>query len=114
MMPPVSRRHHIIQVRRPRHMLERHLSTTMLATQLTFNIKFISILKHTNTPEDFQMTSIKETDYQHPNERGNGPKERMEGGDLTDDIDINDPETRKKHLEGIKRHENDDEAQQNK
>jgi len=58
------------------------------------------------------MTSIKETDYQHPNERGNGPKERMEGGDLTDDIDINDPETRKKHLDGIKQHEDDKEAQQ--
>jgi hypothetical protein len=49
------------------------------------------------------MTSIKETDYEHANERGNGPKERMEGGDLTDDIDINDPETREKHLKGIKR-----------
>lgn len=57
------------------------------------------------------MTSIKETDYKHPNERGNGPKERMEGGDLTDDIDINDPETREKHLRGIKQHENDKEAQ---
>jgi hypothetical protein len=57
------------------------------------------------------MTSKKETDYQHANERGNGPKERMEGGDLTDDIDINDPETRKKHLEGIKQHENDKETQ---
>ncbi len=58
------------------------------------------------------MTSIKETDYQHANERGNGPKERMEDGDLTDDIDINDPQTRKKHLEGIKQHEDDGETQQ--
>jgi len=48
------------------------------------------------------MTSSTEKDYDHPNERGNGPKERMEGGDLTDDIDINDPETREKHLMGIK------------
>lgn len=33
------------------------------------------------------------------------PKERMEGGDQIDDIDINEPETRKKHLEGIKQQE---------
>lgn len=39
------------------------------------------------------MTSIKEKDYEHTNERGNGPKARMEGGDLTDDIDINDPDS---------------------
>ena len=51
------------------------------------------------------MSSKKEKDYEHPNERGNGPKERMEGGDQTDDIDINDPETRAKHLEGIKTQE---------
>ncbi|MET0355544.1 MAG: hypothetical protein ABW044_02140 [Cellvibrio sp.] len=50
------------------------------------------------------MTSTTETDYKHANARGNGPKERMEGGDQTDDIDINDPETRKKHLMGIKYH----------
>lgn len=48
------------------------------------------------------MSSIKDKDYEHTNERGNGPKERMEGGDQTDDIDINDPTTREKHLEGIK------------
>ncbi|GGY78990.1 hypothetical protein GCM10011613_24710 [Cellvibrio zantedeschiae] len=48
------------------------------------------------------MSSTKDTDYEHANDRGNGPKERMEGGDQTDDIDINDPETREKHLKGIK------------
>jgi hypothetical protein len=48
------------------------------------------------------MSSQKDKDYIHTNERGNGPKERMEGGDQTDDIDINDPETREKHLLGIK------------
>ena len=48
------------------------------------------------------MSSTKDVDYEHANIRGNGPKERMEGGGETDDIDINDPETRKKHLEGIK------------
>lgn len=37
------------------------------------------------------MTLLREVDYEHANERGNGPKERMEGGDLTDDIYINDP-----------------------
>jgi len=37
------------------------------------------------------MTSIKEKDYEHSNARGNGPAKRMEGGDLTDDIEINDP-----------------------
>jgi hypothetical protein len=51
------------------------------------------------------MSSTKDKDYDHANDRGNGPKERMEGGDQTDDIDINDPETRKKHLEGIKQQE---------
>lgn len=39
------------------------------------------------------MTSIKEKDYEHANERGNGPRARMEGGDLTDDIDINNPDS---------------------
>lgn len=39
------------------------------------------------------MTSIKEKDYEHSNGRGNGPAERMTGGDATDDIDINDPNT---------------------
>jgi len=51
------------------------------------------------------MSSTKEKDYEHANERGNGPKERMEGGDQTDDIDINDPKTREKHLKGIKHQE---------
>lgn len=51
------------------------------------------------------MSSIKEQDLDHANERGNGPKDRMEGGDQTDDIDINDPETRRKHLIGIKQQE---------
>jgi len=39
------------------------------------------------------MTSIREKDYTHANERGNGPKARMEGGDQTDDISINDPDS---------------------
>lgn len=39
------------------------------------------------------MTSIKEKDYNHANQRGNGPKARMEGGDQTDDISINDPDS---------------------
>lgn len=39
------------------------------------------------------MTIITEQDYEHANERGNGPKNRMEGGDLTDDIEINDPDS---------------------
>jgi len=38
------------------------------------------------------MTSIRELDYEHANERGNGPRNRMEGGDLTDDIEINNPD----------------------
>lgn len=52
------------------------------------------------------MSSQKDKDYEHSNERGNLPKERMEGGDQTDDIDINDPETREKHLLGIKQQMN--------
>lgn len=51
------------------------------------------------------MSSTKYIDYDHANDRGNGPKERMEGGDQTDNIDINDPKTRAKHLEGIKQQE---------
>lgn len=39
------------------------------------------------------MTIITELDYDHANERGNGPKNRMAGGDLTDDIEINDPDS---------------------
>lgn len=54
------------------------------------------------------MTSTKEKDYEHANDRKNGPKERMEGGDQTDDIDINDPKTREKHLKGIKHQERKD------
>lgn len=55
------------------------------------------------------MTSIKEQDYAHANERGNGPKNRMEGGDLTDDIDINDPDSplKKKY----KKNKKEDECQ---
>jgi hypothetical protein len=50
------------------------------------------------------MTSITQQDYEHANERGNGPKYRMEGGDMTDDISINDPDSplkkkRKKEVE---------------
>jgi len=37
------------------------------------------------------MTEKKDTDYQHSNRAGTGPAKRMTGGDLTDDIDINDP-----------------------
>lgn len=49
------------------------------------------------------MTSITEQDYQHASERGNGPKARMEGGDLTDDIEINDPDSplKKKHKKEV-------------
>lgn len=52
------------------------------------------------------MTAPKDKDYD-TNERGNGPKKRMEGGDLTDDIQINDPDTRihRKHIEDIQREE---------
>ena len=39
------------------------------------------------------MTLSKDVDYVHPNERGNGPKKRLEGGDITDDISINDPDS---------------------
>ncbi|MES2675499.1 MAG: hypothetical protein V4660_14755 [Pseudomonadota bacterium] len=52
------------------------------------------------------MTSVREKDYVHPNERGNGPKARMEGGDETDDISINDPDTRSKELRRIKASKN--------
>ena len=48
------------------------------------------------------MTSTRETDYVHANERGNGPKARMEGGDATDDISINDPDSRLKEMRKIK------------
>ncbi|RYG21145.1 MAG: hypothetical protein EOO07_03385 [Chitinophagaceae bacterium] len=53
------------------------------------------------------MTAAKDEDYEHANERGNGPRKRMEGGDLTDDIEINDPDTRihRKHIEDIQREE---------
>jgi len=39
------------------------------------------------------MTSIKDKDYKHSNRAGTGPAKRMEGGDLTDDIEINNPDT---------------------
>lgn len=48
------------------------------------------------------MTSNRETDYVHSNERGNAPKARMEGGDETDDIAINDPDTRAREMRKIK------------
>ncbi len=48
------------------------------------------------------MTSNREKDYVHSNERGNLPKARMEGGDETDDISINDPDTRTKEMRKIK------------
>ncbi len=54
------------------------------------------------------MTSIREKDYVHPNERGNGPKTRMEGGDETDDISINDPDTRTKEMRQIKIDQSDE------
>lgn len=38
-----------------------------------------------------KMTAKKDTDYRHSNGAGSGPAERMTGGDLTDDISINDP-----------------------
>ena len=38
-----------------------------------------------------KMTSKKNEDYLHSNASKSGPAERMTGGDLTDDIDINDP-----------------------
>ncbi|MEN0037948.1 MAG: hypothetical protein AAGC78_12820 [Cellvibrio sp.] len=37
------------------------------------------------------MTSKKDEDYQHANRARTGPAKRMTGGDLTDDIEINDP-----------------------
>ena len=56
------------------------------------------------------MTSTRETDYVHANERGNGPKARMEGGDATDDISINDPDSRLKEMRKIKVDESDGSA----
>jgi hypothetical protein len=50
-------------------------------------IEYKSFLKK----RGFMMTLITQQDYKHANERGNGPKCRMEGGDMTDDISINDP-----------------------
>lgn len=38
-----------------------------------------------------KMTSKQNEDYQHSNPAKTGPAERLTGGDLTDDIDINDP-----------------------
>lgn len=49
------------------------------------------------------MTSIKEKDYQHGNRAGTGPAKRMTGGDRTDDIEINNPDTPlKKRLRAAK------------
>jgi hypothetical protein len=48
------------------------------------------------TDEDQTMTSIKEKDYEHGNRAGTGPAKKMVGGDLTDDIDINNPDTPEK------------------
>ena len=42
------------------------------------------------------MTLKKEEDLVHSNERGNGPKKRMEGGDQSDDLSINSPEDRRR------------------
>lgn len=39
------------------------------------------------------MTLSKDKDYEHSNTAGNGPAKRMEGGDETDDIEINNPDT---------------------
>lgn len=49
------------------------------------------------------MTNIREQDLAHANERGNGPKNRMEGGDQTDDIAINSPEERRKEKSNASR-----------
>lgn len=38
-----------------------------------------------------EMTSKKDEDYKHSNRSGTGPAKRMTGGDLTDDIEINEP-----------------------
>lgn len=47
---------------------------------------------------DTNQEVVKDDIYQRkrlcpPNERGNGPKARIEGGDQTDDISINDPDS---------------------
>ncbi|HWV15353.1 MAG TPA: hypothetical protein VN030_07955 [Cellvibrio sp.] len=42
------------------------------------------------------MTLKKQEDLLKPNERGNGPKHLMEGGDQSDDIAINDPAERRR------------------
>lgn len=53
------------------------------------------------------MTSTREQDLIHPNERGNGPKKRMEGGDQTDDIAINNPDERLKEKHNNERRKDD-------
>ena len=42
------------------------------------------------------MTLKKDQDLIHANERGNGPKKRMEGGDQSDSLAINSPEDRRR------------------
>lgn len=53
------------------------------------------------------MTTTREQDLIHPNERGNGPKKRMEGGDQTDDIAINSPDERLKEKHNYDRRKTD-------
>lgn len=53
------------------------------------------------------MTTIHEQDLNHANERGNGPKKRMEGGDQTDDIAINNPDERLKEKHNYDRRQGD-------
>jgi hypothetical protein len=60
---------------------------------LLLQVKCIGSLPIDAKREVVKMTFIKEKDYTHANERGNGPKARMEGGDQTDDISINDPDS---------------------
>ena len=42
------------------------------------------------------MTLKKDQDLIHANERGNGPKKRMEGGDQSDSLAINSPADRRR------------------
>ena len=42
------------------------------------------------------MTLKKEEDLIHANERGNGPKKRMEGGEQSDDLSINSADDRRR------------------
>lgn len=56
------------------------------------------------------MTSIKDKDYEHGNRAGTGPAKKMVGGDLTDDIDINNPDTPEKKRIKAAKAERDKEA----